>query len=429
MKGIFNLVVAFAVVSLLPASLIVDKHSTVEAQSSIGLTSPEDLPLVELNQATPRQKEILSQMPESEYENIQTEAIRVAEVDLNNDGVAEYISTYIGQCGNRGCPTTIYSNQKGSWRQIYGVLGGSRIKLGNTVTNGFRDLLIPTSSKNRIHRVLTFTKNEYSHTHFQDGSNRFNEISRRAVRVTDSTVFYSSPSKISPVKPPFSVIQPIIVGRTNDWYLVLPCDAYACSGSYFYLPVEVVDGESSATNNQSQNTSFTTRPFSYDSVRNPVKNLSISHPSTYRFRMDGPSGGYEIWNRQPSRELHTSISGDYDKPRAVALPTGFAFTYFNAVSSDDDYVSVVNNYIKYIQTNRIQFRRENVQINGIEGGRFYFYESRASSLPFSLSCCGVITILRPNNSGRGYIRAISYTQDLKSDLETILTIHNSIRRL
>ena len=440
MKGIFNLTVTLATLTFLPVSLIV--ISPVVAQPSVRFTSPENLPLLELKKATPRQKRILSKMPESDYGDIEADAIRVAEVDLNNDGVAEYISSYVPgnivMCGSRGCPLDIYSKQGGRWRSIFRVsLRFSNIRVGSTVTNGFRDLLISedSDSRNAIHRVLTFTNNEYALTHFQQGSNRFKEISQRPVRVPKSTVFYSRPSKSSPVKPPLSVIQPIIVGRTNNWYLVLECDAGACINSYFYLPVEVVDGKRSTTSNQPQNVSFKTRRFSYDDVHNPVKNLSISYPSTYLFMVDGPSGGYEIWNRQPSRELLTSMSGDYDRPRAVTLPTGFSFTYFNAVNpinsyqGVDDYVSTVNDYIKDFQTNGIQFRRENVRINGTEGVRFYFYDAPATTLSFSLSCCGVITVLKPNQSGRGYIRAISYTNNLKSDLQTILTIHNSIRRL
>ncbi len=442
MKGIINLVVAFTAVSLLPVSLIVSKHSTVEAQSSIGFTSPADFPLVELKQATPRQKRILSQMPESDYGDIEADAIRVAEVDLNNDGFAEYISTYvptrIGQCGNAGCPTTIYSNQSGRWRAIYSVLGGSRTKIGNTVTNGFSDLVIPTGFRNGVHSVLSFTNTGYTFSYFQDGNNRFSGFSTsREVRVPKSTVFYSRPSKSSPVKLPYSIgVEPIVVvARTNDWYLILPCTSRACRGDYVYLPVEVVDGRRRTSNNQPQNVSFKTRRFAYDGDRNPVKNLSISYPSTNLFMVDGPSGGYEIWNRQPSRELQTSISGDYDRPRSVALPTGLSFTYFNAVSpvnsyqGVNDYISTVNDEIKSLQADGIQFRRENVRVNGMEGVRLYYDNAGATRLPYSLSCCGVITVLKPNQSGSGFIRARSHTNDLKSDLRIIFTIHNSIRRL
>ena len=276
MKGIFNLTVTLATLTFLPVSLIV--ISPVVAQPSVRFTSPENLPLLELKKATPRQKRILSKMPESDYGDIEADAIRVAEVDLNNDGVAEYISTYVStiniSCGNAGCPMTIYSNQGGRWRLIYEVLRGSDIRVGNTRTKGFRDLLSHTGSESGVHHVLTFTNSEYSLTHFQDGNNRFRAIPRREVRVPKSAVFYTRPSKSSPVSRTYSGDEPIVVeARTDNWYLVRPCTSRVCGGTFVYLPVEVIDGKKSTTRNQSKNTSFTTCKFPF--IRVKVPNLDF----------------------------------------------------------------------------------------------------------------------------------------------------------
>lgn len=427
MKGIFNLTVTLATLTFLPVSLIV--ISPVVAQPSVRFTSPENLPPLELKKATPRQKRILSKMPESDYGDIEADALRVAEVDLNNDGVAEYISSYVPgnivMCGSRGCPLGIYSKQGERWRSIFRVsLRFSNIRVGSTVTNGFRDLLISedSDSRNAIHRVLTFTNNEYALTHFQHGSNRFKEISERPVRVPKSTVFYSRPSKSSPVKPPLSVIQPIIVGRTNNWYLVLECDASACINSYFYLPVEVVDGKKSTTRNQPQNTSFTTCKFPFITSVAVNGNYTVSYPSSYYLVGGGGDGGHDIWSRKPSVDLQRSLSSEGDgtgreSSRRVSLPKGLLYTWTGANAYDGAYSSIVSTY-----SNMSQFRRENINVNGVQGVRFY-----ASNLRDSISCCSVITVLRLGNNGIGYIQAESLTQDLQSDLQTILKIHNSIR--
>ena len=285
MNRIFKLAAILATLTFLPVLPIT--VAPVVAQPSERFTSPEDLPFVELKPATQRQKEILSRMPESEYSRIPLEFIRVAENDLNGDGTTEFIATYKsprpGYCGNAGCPTAIYSNQGGRWRLINEVLGGSAIRVGNTRTNGFRDLLRPTGSDSGIHRVLTFTNNEYSFTHFQDGNNRFRAIPRREVPVSESTVFYSRPSISSPVKLPYSIgVEPVVVeAKTNDWYLVRPCTSRVCGGTFVYLPVEVVDGRRRTSSNQPQNTSFRTCKLPIFNTGYATNGYTVSFPSSY----------------------------------------------------------------------------------------------------------------------------------------------------
>lgn len=298
--GVFGLTMVAACASSEQGSKVSEPTSATignpaVAQSSAQFTDPKNLPFLELKPATQRQKDILSQMPDSDYRAIPKELIRVAEADLNNDGIAEFIATYepptLGYCGNRGCPMAIYSNQGGSWRIIYGVLGYGGIKIENSMTDGFKDLLIPVNSNNQIFHVLTFKSNEYTLTHFQHGNNRFNAIDRREVYLSKPPVFYSQPSTSFPVSVFFSSEEPIVLeAKTNDWYLIRPCTSYACSGTFVYIPVEVVDGRSSGTNSSiassSQETNYTTHRFESTVVANTptnniTRNFEISYPADY----------------------------------------------------------------------------------------------------------------------------------------------------
>lgn len=370
------------------------------------------------------------------FNKVSVNDISTTSFDLNGDGQREIFAVINdpGWCGSAGCASKIYTRKGGQWEEILGLIGGE-VQVAENSTVGWKDINI-TPRRKRFQVIRVFNGQIYESGHILDGRYRINPIPIYSYNATvnRSTPKFDHPEIGKVRKELLRANQSInIIGfirgiSDKDWYL---CTLTRAADLPFYLPASLVNKQITKLQRQiptspSQNASLKTRRFAYDGERNPAKNFSISYPSNYYFRVDNLSGGYEIWNRQPSSELQTSISGDYDRPREVKLPTEFAFTYFNAESYHDIYGSLVASYIRDLQTHRTQFKRENVRVNGMEGNRFYFRDSR---IPYYPSCCGVITVLRPNTSGRGYIRAISYTNDLKSDLQTILKIHNSIRRL
>jgi hypothetical protein len=305
---------------------------------------------LELKPATQKQKEILNRMPNGGYLHIPLKFIRVAEIDLNNDGTTEFITTLdplSGLCGNRPCAVSIYSNIRGRWKNIYSLLNKFPIRVSSTTTNGFRDLF---GSFGEVHRVLTFN-GEYIHTHFQVGNDRFrafNEDQKRTFNVTASTVLYTRPSLSSPqVKLTFSD-QGVIVARTNNnWYLVncLGSDAvssYLCTNLYSFVPVEMIDGKRSTTD--------------------PEKTVSSSDPSQSQTSHVDPltdptcKAVVADIRQDMTRRLGLRLRYEDSKPvenernpfpdRKVAL--GFGFSYDTALSNFLSSIQLRATYAKRI---------------------------------------------------------------------------------
>ncbi len=171
-------------------------------------------------------------------------ALLSSEVDLNGDGSPEIVTTLDSSqvppsfCGNRGCSSEIFTQQDGSWSQIFGLLGGRPLAVAGSSTNGYRDIAKPIGSTGRIFLAFSFNGQEYVRSYYQDGTMRIPAVvAPFEVTVTQSVSFFSQPSASHPISdsPSGSVL---VLGQVDNWYLVQACPAFACAGSLYYLPVD-----------------------------------------------------------------------------------------------------------------------------------------------------------------------------------------------
>ena len=94
--------------------------------------------------------------------------IKFRAVDLNGDGLAEYIveaSFSMGVCGSSGCVTWIYQRKGNTWKQLIEEPGNGAISVGAIRTKGFFDIRLASQMGvyDQFFRTLKFDGNRYRH--------------------------------------------------------------------------------------------------------------------------------------------------------------------------------------------------------------------------------------------------------------------------
>jgi hypothetical protein len=167
----------------------------------------------------------------------------VAQVDLNNDRVPEYILTgnSTAYCGSRGCSKFVVDLQG---KEIAVLWGRNEVVTGNLSHNGYKEIGLRYSGNPTLVFVFTFQGGQYKYLHIRDGKYKI-APAQGTVELVAPSPQYSLPfsSAVIPgtsASCEYDCSRKPVWGRTSNFYLVQPCEAGVCYGSFYYLPANVV---------------------------------------------------------------------------------------------------------------------------------------------------------------------------------------------